>query len=98
MYALRSQWNMRAHVAIAVLVLLAAYRLHVARGSLIALVFVIALVLVLELLNTAVEAVVDLTTSAEHPLAKAAKDCAAGAVLVGALAAVVVGALIFLAP
>ncbi len=86
---------MRVHVIVALLVLLVAYRLHVARPYLLAIVLAIALVISLELLNTAIEAVVDLYSPAEHPLAKAAKDCAAAAVLVAALAAVVVGVLVF---
>jgi diacylglycerol kinase (ATP) len=53
------------------------------------------MVLALELLNTAIEAIVDLLTVAHHPLAKTAKDASAGAVLIAALAAVVCGYLIF---
>jgi diacylglycerol kinase (ATP) len=52
-------------------------------------------VLALELLNTAVESIVDLLTVTHHPLAKTAKDAAAGAVLVASVAAVVVGYLVF---
>ena len=54
----------------------------------------IALVLIAELLNTALETVVDLVSPDDHPLAKAAKDIAAGAVLVAAAAAVVIGLLL----
>ena len=54
-----------------------------------------ALVLSLELVNTAVEAVVDLATEEKKPLAKIAKDTAAGAVLIAAIASVIVGLLIF---
>jgi undecaprenol kinase len=57
------------------------------------IVFAIALVLVAELLNTAIEASVDLISPADHPLAKRAKDAAAAAVLVAAGGAVVIGAL-----
>lgn len=97
-HALATQWNMRVHVVVALFVLLAAYRLHLARPALLALVLVIALVLALELVNTAVEAVVDLLSPREHALAKAAKDCAAAAVLVAAAAAVAVGVLAFTGP
>ena len=56
-----------------------------------------ALVISLELVNTAIEAVVDLCTPSEiHPLAKTAKDTAAGAVLVSAMASVIVGLMIFI--
>jgi diacylglycerol kinase (ATP) len=55
----------------------------------------ICLVIALELVNTAIEAVVDLMTVAHHPLAKIAKDAAAGAVLVMSMGAVIVGYLVF---
>ncbi|MFC4425416.1 diacylglycerol kinase [Deinococcus navajonensis] len=57
-----------------------------------------ALVLGLELLNTAVEAVVDVASPGVHPLAKVAKDAAAGAVLLGSLGALGVGATVLLPP
>jgi diacylglycerol kinase (ATP) len=59
------------------------------------LVLTIALVLALEGVNTALEAVVDLATTEYHPLAKAAKDLAAGAVWLSALAAIAIAALLF---
>jgi diacylglycerol kinase len=62
------------------------------------LVAMIALVGALELVNTVVEVVVDLVSPEYHPLAKIAKDVAAGAVLLAAACAVVVGALILLPP
>lgn len=95
LYATKTQSNMRVHFFIAGLVLLGTLFLHLDRLYVIAIVVVIALVLSLELVNTAVESVVDLLTVAHHPLAKTAKDAAAGAVLVGTVAAVVVGYLVF---
>jgi diacylglycerol kinase (ATP) len=95
MYAARTQANMRVHLTISALVLLAALLLRLDRFYVVALVVMIALVLALELVNTAVEAVVDLLTVTHHPLAKTAKDAAAGAVLVASIAAVVVGYLTF---
>ena len=56
----------------------------------------IALVISLELVNTAVEAAVDLVTEERRPLAKKAKDAAAGAVLAAAICAAIVGCVIFL--
>jgi undecaprenol kinase len=94
-HAVATQSNMRVHVVAAALVLGAAVWLRVSRESLIALVLAIALVFTFELANTALEAVVDLQSVQRHPLAKAAKDCAAAAVLVAAGAAVVVGVLVF---
>lgn len=58
----------------------------------------IFLVLVTELMNTAVEAAVDLADPHIHPLAKAAKDTAAGAVLLAAVFAVVIGCMVFFKP
>lgn len=55
-----------------------------------------AMVMSLELVNTAVEAVVDLVTEEKRPLAKLAKDTAAGAVLIAAIASVIIGLLIFI--
>ena len=59
----------------------------------------IGIVLAMELLNTAIESVVDLTVGQSyHELARIAKDCAAGAVLVSAMAAIIVGAALLLPP
>jgi diacylglycerol kinase (ATP) len=95
MYATRTQTNMRVHLVLAALVLLATLWLRLERVYVVAIVILIALVLCLELVNTAVEAIVDLFTVAHHPLAKTAKDAAAGAVLVASIAAAVGGYLIF---
>lgn len=95
-YALRTQANMRFHFGAALLVLVAALGLGVEVGELILLFFAVALVLVAEMFNTAVEAVVDMCTGKTyHPLAKVAKDVAAGAVLLAALNSVVVSILVF---
>lgn len=95
MYATRTQSNMRVHLVISLLVVLAALLLRLDRYYVVELVIIIAVVLALELLNTAVEAIVDLLTVTHHPLAKTAKDAAAGAVLVASIAAVIVGYLVF---
>ncbi len=94
-YATRTQRNMRVHWIAAALVLAATLYLRLQRPYVIAIVITVALVLGFELVNTAIEAVVDLMTEFNHPLAKVAKDAAAGAVLVVAFAAVVVGYLTF---
>ncbi len=95
LYATRSQPNMRVHLIAGSLALLATLYLRLERAYVALVVIAIALVLALELVNTAIESVVDLMTVAHHPLAKVAKDAAAGAVLVVSLAAVVVGYLAF---
>jgi diacylglycerol kinase (ATP) len=95
MYAVHTQPNMRVHLLIAALVLVATLLLRLDRLYVIAVVVTIVIVLALELMNTAIEAVVDLLTVAHHPLAKTAKDAAAGAVLVATVGAVIVGYLAF---
>ena len=66
----------------------------ISRAEWAVLVFTIALVLILEGLNTSIELAIDLASPDIHPFAKAAKDLAAGMVLIGAIAAVAVGGLI----
>jgi diacylglycerol kinase (ATP) len=95
LYATRTQPNMRVHFVIGALVLLATLVLRLDRFYVVAAIILVALVLSLELLNTAVEAIVDLLTVAHHPLAKTAKDAAAGAVLIAAIASALGGYLIF---
>lgn len=92
-YAWRSQRNFRIEVYLAALALVLALALGVALVPVLLLVLV---VLTLELMNTALEAVVDLSSPTDHPLAKAAKDTSAAAVLVASLIALVVGAGLFL--
>jgi diacylglycerol kinase (ATP) len=97
-YALRTQRNMRIHVAAAVLTLLAALVLQVSTFGLVAVVFAISLVFIAELTNTAIEAAVDLATDTYDPLAKIAKDVAAGAVLIAATNALVIAYLVLFDP
>src|SRR5487761_2124626 len=94
-YAVRTQPNMRTHLIISVLVLLTTLVLRIDRIYVIAIILCIALVVSLELVNTAIESLVDLLIATHHPLAKTAKDAAAGAVLVGSIASVIVGYLVF---
>ncbi len=90
----RTQRNMRIHVVVSVLVLVASLLVNVSALELAALVIVVMLVLATEMLNTALEFAVDLVTKEYHPLAKLAKDVSAGAVLVTSIGAVLVGYLI----
>ncbi len=94
-HAVRTEHNMRMHAFIALLVLMAALALGVSRFETAALVLVIGFVMVAELINTAIEAAVDLVTKEFHPLARTAKDVAAGAVLIAAITSVFVGVVIF---
>ena len=93
-YAVRTQRNMRVHVVIAALVLVGSLLVGVSKLELAGLVFVILLVFITELFNTALEFAIDLVTKEYHPLAKLAKDISAGAVLVSSVGAVLVGYLI----
>ncbi len=94
-HVLRTQRNMRIHFGIAVVVLVGALAVGVDRLELIALLLAIAFVLIAEMINTAVEAAIDVATTAFDPLAKLAKDIAAGAVLIATVTAVAVGYLVF---
>jgi diacylglycerol kinase (ATP) len=94
-YALRTQRNMRLHALATVVVLVAAMAFRISGLELIALLFAICLVLFAELANTALEATVDLAVDGHDPLAKTAKDVAAGAVLVASVNAVAVGYVVF---
>jgi diacylglycerol kinase (ATP) len=93
-HALRTQRNMRIHFAIATIVFVLAFVYDVTRVELMALVLAIAFVLIAEMVNTAVEATIDLSTPSFDPLAKIAKDLAAGAVLIASVTAVAVGYLV----
>lgn len=96
-YALRTQRNMRLHVLAAAVVLSLGVALGVSRLEIVALIFAIALVMTAELVNTAVEATVDLAIDGFDPMAKTAKDVAAGGVLIASLSAVGVGYVVFFA-
>ena len=96
-YALRTQRNMRIHVAAAAVVLIASLFFGVSRLEFIAVCLAITFVLVAELVNTALEAAVDVSTQGWDPVAKIAKDVAAGAVFVAAINALAVGYVVFFA-
>ena len=94
-HALRTQRNLWIHFTIAAAVLVAAVAFGVSKLELMVLLLAIAFVLVAELVNTAIEAAVDVASTSFDPMAKLAKDIAAGAVLIAALNAVAVGYLVF---
>src|SRR5439155_940260 len=94
-HVLRTQRNLRIHFLAAVLVFAGAIAVGVSRLQLIALVIAIAFVLVAEMLNTAIEGVIDVSTTSFDPNAKLAKDIAAGAVLIASITAVAIGFLVF---
>jgi diacylglycerol kinase (ATP) len=94
-HVLRTQRNMRIHFAIAAVVLIAAVAIGVGRIELMALLIAISFVLIAEMINSALEAGIDVATTSFDPLAKLAKDIAAGAVLIATVNAVAVGYLVF---
>ena len=94
-HVLRTQRNMRIHFLVAGAVLVAALATGVSRLELIALLLSIAFVLIAEMINTAIEGTVDVSTTSFDPNAKLAKDIAAGAVLIATVNAIAVGYLVF---
>lgn len=94
LYTARTQKHMRRHFLAALLVLCAALCLRVSPAEFMLLALAISFVLFAELLNTAIEVVVDMISPQYHPMAKVAKDVAAGAVLVAAFGTAVMGYLV----
>jgi diacylglycerol kinase len=90
-YALRTQRNARVHLAVAIIITIAGILLHVSALEFAVLYIAIAGVFIAELFNTVFEICVDLAQPEYHPLAKIAKDVAAGAVLLSAMLAVIIG-------
>jgi diacylglycerol kinase (ATP) len=94
-HAVRRDRNMRVHLALAFLVLVGSLFVNLTRLELVAIAASIALVLMAEMINSAIESVVDIITDQFDPRAKAAKDLAAGSVLVAAVNALIVAYLVF---
>jgi len=94
-HVLRTQRNMRLHFAAAVAVIVVAVAVGASKIELSVLLISIAFVLVAEMINTAVEGAIDAATTSFDPMAKLAKDIAAGAVLIASVNAVAVGYLVF---
>ena len=94
-YALQSERNLRIHSCTAMLVLLLSAWLRLTKIEWLLIILAIALVFIAEMFNTVVELMIDLITTEQSPLARRAKDIAAGAVLVAALTATAVGCAVF---
>jgi diacylglycerol kinase (ATP) len=94
-HVLRTQRNMRIHFLAAVIVLVTAVAIGVSKLELIALLLAIAFVFIAEMINSALEQAIDVATTSFDPLAKLAKDIAAGAVLIATVNAVAIGYLVF---
>lgn len=93
-YVLRTQHNAWIHAVVTIIVFVLGLWLGLSRTDWAILILAIMTVWIAEFMNTALEAIVDMTSPDFHPLAKVAKDVAAAAVLVGACGAVLIGLLI----
>lgn len=93
-HVLKTQPNARMHAAFTLVVILLGLWLDLARTEWAILLVTIAVVWVAEFVNTAIEAAIDLATTELHPLARTAKDAAAGGVLMAAILAAIVGVII----
>lgn len=93
----KEERNMRTHVLMGVLAIIAGFIFRLNRLEWLWLLFVIFFVLIVEIINTAFENVVDMCTDFHfHPIGKKIKDMAAGAVLITAIFSLLVGSIIFL--
>ena len=95
-YAYRNEQNLAVDVGVAAIVIILGFILNINKYEWAIVMLTIGLVISCELINTAIEATVDLVTEEYHPLAKVAKDTSAAAVFVFAIVSVVVGLIIFL--
>lgn len=93
-HTFRTQRHMRVHIYVMLATVLGAMLLNLRPREILVLLFMITFVLVAEMFNSAIEAVVDLVSPTYHPLARFAKDIAAGAVLITTIMAIIVGSLI----
>ncbi len=94
-YTIRTQRNMRIHLLIGILVLLLSLFYDLSKFEILVLFLTISLVIVTEMINTAIESTIDLITDEYHELAKIAKNVAAGAVLISAINSIIVAYIIF---
>ncbi len=95
-YAFKKEQNMTVHVIVCITVIALGILLKISYFEWLICFILFGLVIATELINTSIEALVDLVSPKYHPLAKIAKDTAAGAVLVFALVALISGIMIFL--
>ncbi len=93
-YVIRTQHNAWIHALVTTVVLLLAFWLGLSKQDWAILILTIMVVWMAEFMNTALEAVVDMTMPEPHPLAKVAKDVSAASVLVGAIGSVIIGLLL----
>jgi len=92
----RTEQSVWIYIPVSLLVILAGFLLKISTFEWLIIILILGIILSLELINTALEAVVDLATEKHHPLAKKAKDTVSAAVLVFAITAVIIGLIIFI--
>jgi len=92
----RTERNMKIHIAASVMVVLLSFLYKLTRTEFLIVMIVVALVLICELFNTAMERLIDLITDVYHPKVKTIKDMAAGAVMISAGVSLIVGYVIFI--
>lgn len=95
-FAFRSEINMRIHVIVMIIVICVSFYFDISHMEWVAIIFVIGLVMIAELVNTAIEELCDHLHPDKHPKIKKVKDVSAGAVLLAAVISIIVGVLIFL--
>lgn len=95
-YAYKNEQSMTIHVSITAVIIIFGIVLHISRLEWVICIFLLGIIMATELINTALEAVVDLITQDYHPLAKIAKDTASAAVFVFSFVAAIIGGLIFI--
>ncbi len=95
-YAVRTQRNARVHMLLGTAAIILGLALRISPVEFAMIFVAITLVFIAEMFNTVAEACIDLVTSEYHPLARVAKDVAAGAVLLNAMLSVVIGLLVFI--
>lgn len=95
-YAIIAGRNFKIQIGFAILVSILGFVMEITSFEWLSLILINSLVLILELINTAIETVVDMVSLNFHPLAKITKDVAAGAVLIAAIASIFIGLIIFL--
>lgn len=91
----RTQRNMRIHLIAALCVLIACFLIDISKAEFLILCITVTMVLAAEVINTAIESTIDMAANHYHPLAKIAKNAAAGAVLITAINSLIVGYIIF---
>jgi diacylglycerol kinase (ATP) len=94
-YVIRYERNARIHLVVAFLAVLVGLELRVSDAQLAAIFFAILIVFLAEIINTAFEKTLDLVSPEHHPQVKIVKDMAAGAVLVAAVGATIIGIMIY---